>query len=70
MMFIGSGLVAYCFDRAVWLFGSTLDAELEESTHGCKDEKSMTRARMRVMDRWFPENRGAKGRFKDPAKLT
>lgn len=70
MLFISDRLAAYCLDRAVWLFGSTLDTELEGCTTKCKTEKDMIRARQRVMDRWFPEQKFAKGRFRDPAKLT
>lgn len=62
-------LHAFYFDRAVWLFGSTLENELELASENSKDVKTAKRDRQRVLDRWFPQQRNVKGRFKDPATM-
>lgn len=67
---ISGSIRQYCLDRAIWLFGSTLDAELEKSLEGCTTDREMNRARQSVLDRWFPEQLTAPGRFKDPAALA
>lgn len=67
---ISGSIRQYCLDRAVWLFGSTLDGELEKSLEGCSNDREMERSRQRVLDRWFPEQAAAPGRFKDPAALA
>ena len=69
LLHISGTVRRYCLDRAVWMFGSTLDSELERAIDSCKNEKEMERARNRVFDRWFPEHKMAPAIFKDPAAL-
>lgn len=64
MLSLTGSIRRYFFDRAVWLFGSTLDSELEASAQNCKDDREMLRARQMVLNRWFPEQR----KFLDPAR--
>lgn len=69
MLHIKGSIRAYCLDRAVWLFGSTLDSELEDVSNKAKNERSAAVARTGVLNRWFPESKAAPGRYRDPAKL-
>ena len=63
---------AFCFDRAVVIFGSALSHELE-SAKG-KTEKSVQASRRRILKKWIPEattDSAAKGKqFADPAKVV
>jgi hypothetical protein len=43
----------FYFNRAVWLFGATLEGELEKAGQGHKKAKSAEAARMRVLSRWL-----------------
>lgn len=60
---------AFCFDRAVVIFGSALSAELEAAKG--KTDKAIAASRRRILKRWIPEatdSTGPKKRFRDPAK--
>lgn len=62
---IRCGIRAYSFNRAVWLFGSTLQAALDEAGK----EKRASTARMKqqaILNSWLDEP-GRKGLYKDPA---
>lgn len=54
---------AYCFDRAVTVFGTALKAELD-GVEGKKKEE-IERKRQRILSKWIPE---ASAGFRDPAK--
>jgi hypothetical protein len=56
---------AFCFDRAVVLFGEALQAELEAVN---ENTASATKAkRQRILRKWIPE--ASAGSFRDPAKM-
>lgn len=60
---------AYCFNRAVMLFGTTMEADLEKAGEKAKSTKSAEFKRQRVFDKWMHmPGEPTKGRFKDPAK--
>jgi len=60
-------VAAYCFDRAVYHFGTSLKAELEE-VQG-KTEQEIQRKRLSILSRWIPEaSTATRQRFRDPAK--
>lgn len=62
---IDDEVTAWCFDRAVYLFGSQLDAELREASDGAKS-KSQARSRsQRVLTKWL----GGKQQFKAPPSV-
>lgn len=44
---------AFFFDRAVWLFGTSLESDLEKSTEKVKKPKQAEQARMRVLQKWL-----------------
>lgn len=54
---------AFYFDRAVWLFGSTMDQDLEEATSGSKSEKAAKRAKERRVSMWLNDSPGV---YRDP----
>jgi hypothetical protein len=55
-------VTAWCFNRAVYLFGSALDAELAEAEQGAKSKAQAAGRRQRVLSKWL----GGKQQFKDP----
>jgi len=57
---------AYCFNRAIWLFGSTLERQLEEVANKAKKPGSAKAKQSLILTQWLWEP-GAKGMFKDPA---
>lgn len=57
---------AYCFNQAVWAFGSKIDSEVEKAGHKRqKGEAAMASARKRVLDRYL-QGSGDKGQYRDP----
>lgn len=56
-------LAAWCFDRAIYLFGNSLDADLARAEHGAKNVKQANLKRQQVMHAWL----GTPVRFRDPA---
>jgi hypothetical protein len=77
---LGSEIAAYCFNRAVWLFGSALQAELDalppsKSRNETTRKRDEEKGRARILQKWIPskatdaepEEKQAK-RFADPAK--
>lgn len=44
---------AFYFDRAVWVFGTTLDADLEKAGADAKKPAQQEAARMRVISKWL-----------------
>ena len=60
-------VLAYCFDRAVTIFGSSLENELNKVE--AKTEKEGERKRDRILAKWIPGTSAGEGRkFRDPAK--
>lgn len=44
---------AFFFDRAVWVFGTTLESDLEKAGAKAKKPKQAEQARMRVLQKWL-----------------
>jgi hypothetical protein len=59
-------LYAFCFDRAVWKFGATLDGQLEEIANKAKKPAAAKAKQTLLLTQWLAEP-GAKGFYKDPA---
>jgi hypothetical protein len=59
---IQDAVTAWSFDRACWLFGSQLDAELAEAEQGAKSKSQANGRRQRVIAKWL----GGKQQFRDP----
>lgn len=59
-------VAAWCFDRAVFLFGTELEAELRDATDGAKNKQQSAARQQRVMAKWL----GGKVQYKDPAAGT
>lgn len=57
---------AFCFDRAVWKFGATLEAQLEEVAEKAKKPATAKAKKQLVLTQWLAEP-GAKGFYRDPA---
>jgi len=56
-------VAAYSFDKAVYMFGSNLDAELKKAGQGARSDAQANGRRQRVLARWL----GGKAQYKDPA---
>jgi hypothetical protein len=66
MMGLKNSIHRYCFDRAIWMFGSSLDSQLEEVANKAKKAGSAKAKQSLILAQWLWEP-GAKGLFKDPA---
>jgi hypothetical protein len=53
---------AYCFDRAVYTFGSQCEADIEKARAKAKNDKAAQAAAQRALDKWLGIQH-----FKDPA---
>lgn len=63
---------AWCLDEAVWYFGTVVEGELEKAGQPRKKPKGAAQAeaaRKRVLNKYFPEEPGAKKQFADPAAM-
>jgi hypothetical protein len=60
---IASDFEAWCFDRAVFTFGTALDAELKQAVDGAKNQRQAETRHAQVMQEWL----GIKRKFRDPA---
>lgn len=59
---------AYCFDQAVWYFGTTITSELEKAGHKPqKGERAMESARKRVLKKYLGET--SKQQYADPSAI-
>lgn len=61
-------MTAFYFNRAVWIFGSTMDADVEESTKRVK--KNREAAVERRVALWMDDEGTGKGRFAVPVATT
>jgi hypothetical protein len=60
---------AYCLDRAVYAYGSTLSNKLDSvNVKNDKDGKKTQAKRQRLLDKWIPDLHGDGPKFKDPGK--
>lgn len=59
-------VVAYYFDRAVYLFGMTVDGKMDEAGRNAKGDHQTKAARQRVLDQYLKVE--TKGRFADPVQ--
>jgi hypothetical protein len=59
---INDEIAAWCFDRAVHLFGTSLEADLEKARGSAKNQFQMTTRTQAVFRRWL----GIEQKFKDP----
>lgn len=60
---IDDEVAAWCFDRAIYLFGVSIDNDLDKAAHGAKNQGAANIARQRVMAKWI----GTKVQYRDPA---
>lgn len=62
-------ILCYYFDRAVWLFGSSVEADLNAvDANAGKNAKSVPSRKQMVLNQWIPAKNGnSQGRFRDPA---
>ena len=61
-------LVRYYFDKAIWTFGSLVEADLHQVDSKSKNPKTAAQKRRMVLQNWIPaKQETVKGRFKDPA---
>lgn len=66
---------AYYLDRACWLYGSKLDAEIKGATSKAKSEKAAAAKASQILHRRLNANgektssKSKKGHYKDPALM-
>lgn len=58
----------FYFNRAVWRFGISLEAEMDQAESQAKTDAAKRSARMLVFNRYMNPDNPNKGRFRDPAK--
>ena len=61
-------LTAYYFDRAVYVFGSTVESKMDEAGEGAKNTKQAVAARTKILRKYLGEKDSTAGRFRDPAR--
>ncbi len=59
-------VTAWCFDRAVFHFGTSVEADIKAATEKCKDSKTANRKAEQVLRKWTSEPGKTAGRFRDP----
>jgi hypothetical protein len=59
-------VAAWSFDRAVFLFGSTLEREIETAGAGAKNPRQANVRRQRVLAKWL----GIQVKYADPATVS
>lgn len=55
-------MAAWCFNRAIFLFGSSIDADLQMAENGAKNQKQANHKRQQVMSAWL----GTPVKYRDP----
>jgi hypothetical protein len=65
--FIHDELTAWCFDRAVTMFGTAVEEDIEKAVSKVKGEANKRAAGLRAWRRWMNEKGSTKGLFRDPA---
>lgn len=63
---IKNDILAFCFDRAIWKFGATLENQLEEVANKAKKPATANARKQMLLSQWLSEP-GSKGFYKDPA---
>lgn len=61
-------LTAYYFDRAVYVFGSTVESKMDEAGEGAKNVKAGVASRTRVLRKYLGTQDDTQGKYRDPAK--
>lgn len=57
-------MAAFCFDRAVAVFGSTVQAELDEAANKAKTDTQARNKQAMILRRWLDSG---EQKFRDPA---
>jgi hypothetical protein len=68
--FIEDQLAAWCFNRAVTMFGMAVEQDIEEATSKAKNDKQAKRMANDVLDIWLEKEHSARqapSKFRDPA---
>lgn len=58
-------LAAFNFDKAVMIFGTSVEADIQASTEKAKTPKAARSKAQQVLNKWLAEP-GAPGQFRDP----
>lgn len=68
LYFIRDEVTAWMFNRAVWAFGTQLDAALAGAEVGARNAGQVKRKRQSIMNKWMTmPGEEVRGRFADPA---
>jgi len=63
--FIHDELTAWCFNRAVALFGTSVEEDIRKATYGAKSQEQSQTTAMHILRKWLNDT-NTTGLFKDP----
>jgi len=66
MYAIKDEVIALYFDRAVFSFGSSVEADIAEAADKAKNDKQARASATRTLHKWLDQDKVMKGRFRDP----
>lgn len=59
-------VAALYFDRAVFTFGTSVEADIQNAAETAKNDKQARASAMRVLHKWLDQDKTMKGRYRDP----
>jgi len=59
-------VLALYFDRAVYTFGVSVEADIHQVAETAKNDKQAKASAVRVLHKWLDQDKKMKGRYKDP----
>ena len=65
LYFIHDELAAWCFDRAVVMFGEAVESDVRAATRDAKNRKQAEAAGLRMLRKWLNDT-STKGLYRDP----
>lgn len=66
MLSIHDELAAWQLDKAVALFGTCVDSEIDKATRSAKNDKAAEVAANRVISKWVVDGKSARARYRQP----
>lgn len=65
---ISNPIHAYYFDKAVWRFGTAVEADLNAASEKSTKPATIKAKQAMIMAQWLGKGKDVKGMYKDPAK--
>lgn len=70
LMGIGNPIHRYYFDKAVWRFGTAIEADLNHVAEKSKTVAATRAKQAMVMAKWMGAGKNTKGLYRDPARSS